>query len=72
MCETLNESLNFNSSFKKLRSPYCNESVQDMFLIQDLKVFDVCSEKVECAILWKICSQEANAQPYWGILGNKT
>ena len=45
----INESLNINRSFKKLRSPYSNESIQDMLLIQDLKVFDIGSEKVECA-----------------------
>ena len=51
--KNLAESLDINTNFKKLRSPYCNEKVQDMLLIQDLKVFNTGSDKVECAVCVK-------------------
>ena len=46
--KNLAESLSIDSSFKKLRSPYCTDIVQNMLIIQDLKVFDVGSDKVFC------------------------
>jgi hypothetical protein len=51
--KNLAESLTINTSLKKIRSPYCNENVQNMMLIQDLKVFDCSSEKVECKTCMK-------------------
>ena len=37
----------------RVRSPNCNEKVQDMLVIQDLKVFNTGSDKVECVLFVK-------------------
>ena len=49
---------------KKFESSYCNDSLQDMLVIQYLKVFNGVSEKVECATSGKF-SQEAYTSSHW-------
>lgn len=44
----LAESINVNTILKQVRSPYCNEKVQNYLLIQDLAVFNNKSDKVQC------------------------
>ena len=45
----LAESISINTKFSKVKSPFSGESLLKLMVIQDLKAFDVNSEKVRCS-----------------------